>query len=319
MTSLNERAFQLCEAMVADAAELQITVRTLTCGTRVIDCGVEAAGSIEAGRRLAEVCIAGLGWVRVAPAKSRQWTGRRVWVTVPDQPVAACMASQYAGWEIKGENFFAMGSGPMRAVACREELFQTIGHCEQSPVCVGVLETSKLPPGSVCIDLAEKCGVTPERLTLLAARTASPAGNVQIVARSVETALHKLHALGFDLARIKHAFGWAPLPPLADDDLAAIGRTNDAIMYGGFAVLYVDGDDASLKAIGPRVPSGASSDYGRPFAEIFARYDRDFYRIDPLLFSPAVIRFYNTDTSATHRFGHTAPDVLAESFGSVGS
>ena len=120
---------------------------------------------------------------------------------------------------------------------------------------------------------------------------------------------------GGDLRRVSYGFGWAPLPPVADDDLTAIGWTNDAILYGGRAILYVGGDDASLEEIGPRVPSCASPDYGRPFAEIFKCYGGDFYRIDPLLFSPAGVRFFNVDTGRSFGFGETAPDVLAESFG----
>ncbi len=51
----------------------------------------------------------------------------------------------------------------------------------------------------------------------------------------------------------------------------AIGRTNDAVLYGGEVVLWVRGDDASLEAVGPRVPSGASPDHGQAFAVIFER------------------------------------------------
>jgi methenyltetrahydromethanopterin cyclohydrolase len=297
---------------VADADRLGITVRTLACGTRLLDCGVETAGSTDAGRSLAEVCLAGLGTVRIKPSG---FLGGQKVLVAPRSPVAACMASQYAGWEIKDERFFAMGSGPMRAAAGREPLFDAIGHRERPAVCVGVLEAAKLPTESVCRDIAAKCRIAPDRLTLLVARTASPAGTVQIVARSVETAMHKLHELGFDLARIEYGFGSAPLPPVAQDDLTAIGWTNDAILYGGFAALAVRGDDASLVAVGPRVPSSASPDFGRPFAEVFARYDHDFYRIDPMLFSPARIRFYNLDTGRTFAFGRRAPDVLAASFG----
>ena len=133
------------------------------------------------------------------------------------------MASQYAGWEIKGEKFFAMGSGPMRAAACREELFKDIGNCEKPTVCVGVLETGKLPPDSVCVELAEKCGIYARSANAVCRRTASIAGTVQIVARSVETALHKLHVLGFDLSRVVSGIGKAPLPPVAANDLVAIG------------------------------------------------------------------------------------------------
>jgi methenyltetrahydromethanopterin cyclohydrolase len=314
MPTLNHRAWELADRMARDAGKLKIDVHTLDCGTRILDCGIQATGSVEAGRRLAEVCLSGLGNVEVLEPDAPHWSWPQVRVD-SESAVAACMASQYAGWEIKGDGFFAMGSGPMRAAAGRESLFDTIGHREQPDRCVGVLETSTLPPESVCSDLAEKCGVAPARLTLLAARTSSQAGTVQIVARSVETAMHKLHELGFDLRRVDKGWGISPLPPVAASDLAAIGVTNDAILYGGYVELSARGDDGSLEEIGPRVPSSASSDFGRPFAEIFARYDHDFYRIDPMLFSPAVVVLINQDSGRTHRFGRFAPEVLAESFG----
>lgn len=317
MSNLNERAHELCNAMVADADQLGIAVSTLDCGTRIIDCGVKAVGSVEAGRRLAEVCLAGLAEVYIMPSADAGPTNQEVAVRTKE-PVAACMASQYAGWEIKGEGegFFAMGSGPMRAAACREELFNDIGHCEEPEVCVGVLETSKLPTDSICSDLAEKCRIAPAQLTMCVARTASSAGTVQIVARSVETALHKLHVLGFDLSRIAAGSGSAPLPPVADDDLEAIGWTNDAILYGASVTLAIHDRLNDLKEIGRRVPSCASSDYGRPFAKIFAHYNHDFYRIDPLLFSPAMIAFtkHQDPNEPGLLFGRKAPGILAESF-----
>jgi len=146
------------------------------------------------------------------------------------------------------------------------------------------------------------------------ARTASLAGTVQVVARSVETCLHKLHELGFDLARVQSGYGVAPLPPVAADDLTGIGRTNDAVLYGGSVTLWVRGDDDLLTTIGPRVPSSSSADHGQPFAAIFEKYGRDFYKIDPLLFSPAEVTFINLDTGRTHRFGELRPDVIRQSF-----
>jgi methenyltetrahydromethanopterin cyclohydrolase len=146
------------------------------------------------------------------------------------------------------------------------------------------------------------------------APTASQSGTIQVVARSVETCLHKLLELGFDPKRIESGLGTAPLPPVAEDDLAAIGRTNDSVLYGGEVTLWVRGDDDSLRDIGPRVPSSASPDFGQPFAEIFRRYDHDFYKIDPHLFSPAAVTFCNLDTGRTFRFGQVSPDVLQRSF-----
>lgn len=314
---LNLQAESLAQAMLQDAAALGIASQRIG-GACVIDCGIDVPGGLEAGRRLAEVCLAGRGEVRISMASGSggdDAIGGQVVSVRTDQPVAACMASQYAGWQIAREKYFAMGSGPMRAAAVKEALFEQIGYVERPEQAVGVLETRKLPPAEVCQYIAEQCHVTPERLTLLVAPTASPAGTVQVVARSVETALHKLHELGFDLSRVVSGIGSAPLPPVADDDLQGIGLTNDAVLYGGDVTLWVTGDDDSLQTIGPAVPSNSSPDHGLPFIEIFERYGRDFYRIDAKLFSPAVVTFINRDTGRSHHFGRLAPEVLRKSFG----
>ena len=282
-------------------------------GTRIIDCGVKAIGGLEAGRQLAEICLADCGRVSVDAGSGA--VGGLIVSVQTDQPVLACLASQYAGWQITGEKFFAMGSGPMRAAALREPLFRDIGVSDRASRVVGVLETSKLPPDAVCEQIAEQCGVQPANLTLLAARTASIAGSVQIVARTVETALHKLHALGYDVNKIVSGYGSAPLPPIAADDLTAIGRTNDAVLYGGQVTLWLRDGDADVAQIGPRIPSSASPDFGEPFADIFERFGRDFYKIDPLLFSPAAITIVNLETGKAHGFGELRPDVLLRSFG----
>lgn len=313
MHSLNDRAAQLCDALVAGQEALRIAVRSSAGGTRLVDCGIDANGGLEAGRLLAEICMAGLGHVQFVPTAHELASGLTVLVRT-DHAREACMAAQYAGWRIAEGKFFAMGSGPMRAAAAKEDLFQRIGCVEKPARAVGVLETRQLPPDEVCGKVADACRVAAKDLTLLVAPTASLAGTVQVVARSVETALHKLFELGFDLSRVAGGFGTAPLPPASSDDLVAIGRTNDAILYGGEVTLYVRGDDASLEAIGPKIPSAASPDHGQTFASIFERYHRDFYKIDPALFSPAVVTFSNLDTGRAMRFGHTLPRVIHESF-----
>jgi methenyltetrahydromethanopterin cyclohydrolase len=311
--NLNQRALQIVDALLDRAEEHKVAAHPIERGGRFVDCGIHVRGGLSAGLDLARVCLAGLGDVAIVPGTLG---GRACPVVqvVTDHPVTACLASQYAGWAISVEKYFAMGSGPMRAAAAREPIFTTIGYREQSQSVVGVLETRKEPHHSVVEKIAEACQVSPSAVTLLVAPTASLAGGVQIVARSVETALHKLAELGFDLSRIQSAHGSAPLPPVAAGDLAAIGRTNDAILYGARVVLWVTGDDASLAAIGCQVPSASSHDHGEPFAVIFKRYNHDFYAVDPHLFSPAEIVFQNLDTGRVHAFGAQAEDVLVRSF-----
>jgi methenyltetrahydromethanopterin cyclohydrolase len=311
--TLNERAQRLADYLAANAAQHRIRVQTTANGARLLDCGIDTPGGLQAGLALARICLANLAEVTLVPGEVDGVACPLVQVGT-DHPVLACMASQYAGWPISVAKYFAMGSGPMRAARGGEDLFDHIEGREQPPVAVGVLETRKLPDEAVVDHICEAIKLPPAKLTLLAAPAASMAGTLQVVARSVETCLHKLHELKFDLGQVISGFGTAPLPPVAKDEIAAIGRTNDAILYGGRVNLWVNADDEQLANIGPKVPSSASPDHGVPFAELFKRYDHDFYKIDPLLFSPAHVVFCNLRTGKSHAFGHLVPDVLARSF-----
>jgi methenyltetrahydromethanopterin cyclohydrolase len=310
--TLNERAQRLADYLAANAAGHRIDVVQIA-GARVLDCGVKVDGGLQAGLGLARVCLAGQAEVALAPGTIPDLPCPQIHV-LTDSPVLGCMAAQYAGWQIAVGKFFAMGSGPMRALLGTEELFDHIPGREQAPVAVGVLETRKLPTDEVIGYLTERLKLPAAKLTLLAAPAFSIAGNLQVVARSLETALHKLYELKFDLAQVVSGFGAAPLPPVASDELTAIGRTNDAILYGGQVVLWVKADDEQLRELGPKVPSSSSPDHGAPFAEIFKRYEMDFYKIDPLLFSPATICIHNLKSGKSHTFGRVEGDVLRKSF-----
>lgn len=311
--NLNQGSLRLVQSLIERPIERRVEVSRVASGGCLVDCGVKARGGLGAGLDLARICMAGLGEVSLVPGEVAGRPVALVQVST-DHPVAACLASQYAGWQIAEGKFFAMGSGPMRAASGREPIFETIGLKEEAEHVVGVLEGRSLPGEEIFGRIAEACRVKAGQVSLLIAPTASLAGGVQVVARSVETAMHKLAELGFDLGRVVSGFGTAPLPPVASDDLAAIGRTNDAILYGARVVLMVTGDDPSLAEIGPKVPSSSSKDHGEPFARLFARYNHDFYAVDPHLFSPAVVEFQNIDTGQSQTFGRLEPEVLAASF-----
>lgn len=310
--TLNERANRIADQIERDAERLRVSASRVA-GARVIDCGGAVTGSLAAGLAMARACLADLADVVLVPCPVPEVGGPAVQVTT-DDPVRACLASQYAGWEVKAEKYFAMGSGPMRALVAREELFKHIPGKEEAPVAVGVLETGKHPTEEVVAAIVAKLPPVAEHLTLLVAPTSSIAGTVQIVARSVETALHKLHELRFDVTQVVSGYGVAPLPPVAADFVQAIGRTNDAILYGGKVTLWVRADDEQLAAIGPQVPSSGSRDHGAPFAEVFAKYGGDFYKIDPLLFSPAQIRLTSVASGRSFEAGAVDLEVLERSF-----
>lgn len=291
-------------------------------GVVVVDCGVTAAGSTELGLLMARAALGDRGRPQLF-ADNQDNCLRTEWPDCPwpivgvasADPVAACLAAQYAGWKVDNHDYFAMASGPIRAAIGREELFKIIGRREQPEAVVGLLEASSLPPDVICSELAHLAGVPPESVMLLVAPTASCAGTVQVVARTLETALHQLLEHRFDLERIVRGVAAAPLPPVAADDLSAIGCTNDAILYGGVVHLEVTGDDASLKAIGPCGVSQHSPAHGRLFRDLFRQAGGDFYALDPSLFAPAVLELTNLDTGHRHRFGGLEPTLVAASFG----
>lgn len=316
--SVNALAAPHLERLLVQADALRLRVSREERGATVVDAGIDAIGGLEAGRRIAEICMGGLGKVTLAPGEGGPRGVTHAHVHSAD-PVLACLASQYAGWSLShGEGkdaFRALASGPGRALARRESLFDELGYADRFDRAVFVLEVDRTPPAAVVDKVAQDCGLAPERLTFVLTPTRSLAGTVQVVARVLEVALHKAHALGFPLERIVDGAGLAPLPPPAPDFLAAMGRTNDAILFGGSVTLFVDAADEQARALAATLPACASRDYGRPFAQIFRDFEYDFYRIDPMLFAPAEVLVCNVASGRSFRGGTRDAARLAESFG----
>jgi methenyltetrahydromethanopterin cyclohydrolase len=257
--------------------------------------------------------MGGLGRLDPVPvtAGERTWPGIGV---ATDDPAAACLAAQYAGWKLEHEDFFAMASGPGRALARAEDLFEELAWREQAERAVLCLETRQDPPAEIVEKVAQRCGLSASAVTFLIAPTASVCGSVQISARVVETALHKLHELGVDPARVRSGWGCCPIAPVAAEDPAAIGRTNDAVLYGGTVHLLIEATDEEAADLAQRLPSAASDAFGTPFGELLAAADWNFYDIDPMLFSPAAVTLTSTESGRAHHGGRLAPDVLERSF-----
>jgi methenyltetrahydromethanopterin cyclohydrolase len=317
--SVNERVAPLVQALIDDARALRVDVTTGSLGECRIDCGVRAVGGIEAGRRMGEICLGGLG--RIALETTDTGSSWPFFVTVTtSQPVLACLGSQYAGWSLSGEEngkkYNLLGSGPARAMGSSEKLFEELGYRDKADSAVLVVEADRPPPPGLVKHVAQACKLPPDRLTFIYAPTSSLAGTVQIAARCLEVALHKAHELHFPLDRIIDGIATAPLPPPAPGFVEAMGRTNDAIIYGGRAQLYVSGAPKAAKDLADSLPSLRSKDYGKPFADIFSAVKRDFYAIDRMLFSPAMVTVTALKTGESFEAGHIDTAVLSRSFSS---
>ena len=304
---------KLVDDLASNAALLRLAVSESASGARIIDAGIRARGSLEAGRRIAEICLGGLGDVSLAPfVPPAKWSAS-VFVRSSD-PVTACLASQYAGWHLTHETYRAMGSGPARAIRASEALFDELRYRDHGGRPALILEVNAPPPEPLIERIAADCDVAPGALTLILVPTASLAGTVQVVARVLEVALHKAHALHFPLERIVDGFGSAPLPPPSPDGVQAMGRTNDAILYGGNVHLFVEGPEAEAAALARGLPSCTSKAHGETFAAIFDACGRDFYAVDPMLFSPARVSVTALESGRSFTHGRLNESILDRSF-----
>lgn len=311
--SVNQHAKPLLAALLTQAENLGIAVSRHASGCAVVDAGIQVQGCAEAGRIIAEICMGGLGTVTLTADGRFEGFNQAVSVA-SSQPVLACLASQYAGWALSHEKFFALGSGPARALAQREDLFKELAYADEAESTCIVLETNKIPPEPVIEKVLRDTKVSAENLTIILTPTSSIAGVVQIVGRVLEVALHKAHTLHFPLENIVSGQGLAVLPPVSRDFITGMGRTNDAILFGGHVDLQVRGTDEAAELLAQQLPSCASKDYGKTFAEVFKFYDMDFYKIDPMLFSPAQVRVTNLDTGRVFEAGQLNAALIKASF-----
>lgn len=311
--SINALTMPIVEHLITHADALNIAVSTHASGATMIDAGIQAAGGLEAGRLIAEVCMGGLGQVALQNDSTFKHWPLSVKVHAMS-PVIACLGSQYAGWALSHDKFFSLGSGPARAIAQREEIYKELNYQDHHAKTVLVLETDKVPPNEVIEKVARDTKMLPKDLTFILTPTRSIAGTVQITARVLEVALHKLHTVHFPLEQLVDGYGVAPIPAPSPDFLTGMGRTNDAILFGGFVHLYVKCSDDEAQKLALALPSSASKDYGRPFAEVFKAVNMDFYQIDPLLFSPAKVTITNLASGHSFFAGDFNETLLNQSF-----
>ena len=314
--SVNRLASKLLGKLLEDPARFCVKAEKMDCGATIIDAGVEVRGGFEAGRRITEICMGGCGKARIIQGKYGELELPSIFIST-DHPVIATLGSQYAGWQINEEGYFAIGSGPARALALKpREIYEEIGYKDNSEKAVLVLETEKRPPTKLIERIAKDCKVLLENMTAILTPTTTIAGATQVSGRIVETGIHKLRKVGLDPNAILHAWGSAPIPPIHPKFANAMARTNDAILYGGIAYYVVKYDnEEELKEILEKAPSKASKQYGKPFIDIFKEAKYDFYKIDPNVFAPARIEINNVVTGNTFAKGEINPQALAKSLG----
>ena len=321
--SVNKLTQPLVQYLLDNADPLRLGIEKLENGCTIIDAGIKVPGGLEAGRIITEICMGGLGTVSLSHSCYTQHWPLTVNVH-SSNPVLACLGSQYAGWSLSHEKYYALGSGPARALATKvkegvvepvEELYKELDYRDSFAQAALVIENDAIPPLAIIEKVAAACGVAPEFLTVIVTPTSSLAGGVQVVGRVLEVALHKAHALHFPLENIIDGTGSAPVCPPHPNFVKAMGRTNDAILFAGQVHLFVKGTDADAENLAKELPSSTSKDYGKPFAEVFKAYEYDFFKVDAMLFSPASVIVTAVESGKSFRAGKLDNALLDQSFG----
>jgi methenyltetrahydromethanopterin cyclohydrolase len=318
--SINQNALAIFKEMLSLIDELNCAVIDQPNGATIIDAGINIAGSAEAGHLVGEICMGGLGAIRLAHTHIDTMTLPVVIVST-NRPSLATLGSQHAGWRIEVGDYIATASGPARALACVEkELYAELGYSDNSKEAVIVLESHALPSSDVTAFLAEKCGVLPSNLYCIVAPTASKVGSVQVSARILEVGLHKLHALGLKLDKIRRGYGVAPVAPVAKNDAKAMGVCNDCILYGGRVFLFIRSDASdNIPVLIERAHASASPQYGVPFYNLFKDSGPNFHKVYPLLFGPAELTINDIESGMVYKAGAINPEILKESLATIGS
>lgn len=321
--SVSKLTQPLVDELMNNQQKLRISASQLDNGSTVIDAGINVPGGIEAGRIITEICLGGMGAVTFTQTPYTENWPLTINVHTTN-PVLACLGSQYAGWSLSYEKYYALGSGPARAMAVKEKDGQTVSvedlygeldYRDTGDKTVLVIENDAIPPLPIVEKVAASCGVAAENLTIVVTPTSSLAGCVQVVGRVLEVAMHKAHELHFPLENIVDGMGSAPLCPPHPDFVKAMGRTNDAILFAGQVHLFVTGSDDAAEKLATQLPSSKSKDYGKPFADIFKAYDYDFFKIDGMLFSPASVIVTAVESGNSFHAGKLDNALLNQSFG----
>lgn len=318
MVSVNLEAKKTVDVMIEKADELNITISKLSNGATVLDCGVNVSGSFKAGELYTKVCLGGLADVGISiPGDLSEKFALPSVKIKTDFPAISTLGAQKAGWSVSVGDFFALGSGPARALSLKPaETYEEINYKDDADIAILTLEADVLPGEDVAEAIAKDCNVDVSNVFLLVAPTSSLVGSIQIAGRVVENGTYKmLEFIKFDVTKVKHAAGIAPIAPVDPDGLKAMGKTNDAVLFGGRTYYYVESEEGDdVAAVAKQLPSSAADGYGKPFFDVFKEAEFDFYKIDKGMFAPAEVVINDLRTGEMFKEGYVNADLLKKSF-----
>lgn len=316
MISVNERAVKLVEKMILDPQGHKVQVHKI-CNANVIDCGVNVPGSWRAAKIITEVLFGGLNEVtfETFPEMIDGVYYNAVHV-YSDHVVLQQAACNISGWELRPGKYAPVLAGPGRTLARKEGdwLSSYSDYADNYTKAVLTVEQGTMLTEEAVQDLIDAVGIEPHNIYILVAASGSIACSVQVSARILEQTLHRLHEERFNLDCIVEAHGICVIPPVVKDDLIAMGRLNDVLIYGGQSTFTVDCEDSEIEKVINKITSDKCSAYGTMFKEIYEKNGCDFYKVPMEIYSPAKVVIINQRTGRIFKAGDFNLDILSQSF-----
>jgi methenyltetrahydromethanopterin cyclohydrolase len=318
MFSINQDAVKIVKEQILPSVEqLNCQRIVLKNGTTVVDMGVHAPGGWLAAKLFIDATIAGLGNVSYGRFQLGSIDLPSIDVYI-DHPQIASLSSQFSSWpmtriDIPG-SIRPMGSGPARAIAQIDFAAKAWDYVDAYPETVFGLQADCLPDEKLADEIAAACRVAPENVYILAAKTGSLAGSIQVCSRTIETSIWRLHVKGFDIRKVICGTGSCPIAPPVKDEFRAMVRVNVAVLYGGTVRYVVDCTDAEIEAVIDTLPTSSARRYGYSFAKMLEEGGRDIFQTDKDIHGVAVFEIMNYATGSVFKSGEIREEYLKELF-----
>lgn len=314
--SVNEAAANIIEReILPEADRLNIGVIRLADGATVLDMGIHCKGGFRAGKYFAEVGMGGLGRLSYSMIQLERYLvpGLRVFT---ENPGVCEMASYVAATRVPWKGDLQVISGPVRSILGSDSFAQAVSYRDPNPSrAVAGVQTTVLPDEELAESISRVCGIAPDRLYIMAARTGCMVGAVQVCARNVEQAMPTVADRDFSMDQILEGNATTPLVSVVDDEGIAYGRVNDCLIYGQETNLTVRCQDQDIVSILDDIPFSKNTDvYGTPFQVLFERCKNNWAYVPRDWDAPCKINFFNVTTGNSFTTGRINDRTLEEAF-----
>ncbi len=303
-----DRCRWLLDELVGRSADLGVEVHQLRCGALVVDAGVCAVGSHEAGRLLIELSHLGL----CSTAVDMVETGGTSLAQVTVESLRPTLSTYYgqASFPLAGLSHDLRMCGPLRVRTEQDSPLRVLEERGEFPP-VGIIEWDRLPDDEIAQTIALRAGVDPSELVLVVSSARSVVGATQIAGRINECVIFTIErSLELDSAIVLQIIGQVPVCP-PQGGWTGMLWPDDMIHYMGRVYLTVD-DGVEVHGLAKQLCFATTPIYGRLFGEVLADAGGVFEYIPDLIHinKPAVVTVVSSRSGHVATAGHTREDII---------